>query len=75
VKRNRHRTQQIARDVFGESRWAGLSWWSMQRPECVLHAIWHHDRLVVEDIQDLRGHPGLREAGTLLANAIDPDLA
>jgi RES domain-containing protein len=75
VKRNRNRTQRIARDIFGESAWAGLSWWSMHRPEWVLHALWDFDHIELEAVDELPRHPGLHEAGAFLAKNVDRDLA
>ncbi len=40
VIRNRPRTQSIARMVYSEGRWAGMSWWSMHRPQWILYVIW-----------------------------------
>lgn len=75
VVRNRPRTQQLARDVFAEARWGGLSWWSMHRPQWSLHVLWHVGGITVEDIQLLPGHPGLHDAGRLLAKHLADDLA
>jgi hypothetical protein len=75
VKRNRVRTQQIARDIFGESAWAGLSWWSMHRAEWTLHALWNFDDIEVQGVAELRGHPGLVEAARLLAKGVDANIA
>ncbi len=74
VIRNRPRTQQIARDVHAEGKWRGLSWWSMHRPRWTLHILWHVDGIVVEHIEPLSGHPGLLDAGRLLAKQLDPDV-
>lgn len=74
VKRNRPHTQEIARRIFHERRWTGISWWSMHRPQWTLHALWGREDIRVEGIEDLEGHPGVRDAGTLLAKALDPNL-
>lgn len=75
VKRNRARTQQIARDIFAESAWAGLSWWSMHRPEWALHALWNFDDIETQGVTELPGHRDLHEAAVLLAKSIDPIIA
>lgn len=74
VKRNRPRTQQIAREVFGEGKWSGLSWWSIHRPQWVLHALWNTESVALEDVGELPGHAALRDAGQLMAKNIDRDL-
>jgi hypothetical protein len=74
VIRNRPKTQRIARDVFGEGCWSGVSWWSMHRPQWTLLALWRHDSVVVEEVQPVRGHPALHDAGRLLARRIELDL-
>lgn len=75
VKRNRARTQQIARGIFGESEWAGVSWWSMHRPEWTLHGLWEFDDIEVQGVAELSGHPGVYEAAVALARSVDPDIA
>lgn len=70
VERNRPRTQQIARQAFGEGGWGGLSWWSMHRPQWTLHALWDTDDVVLEDVQELPAHAALRDAGRLLGKTI-----
>ena len=74
VIRNRPRTQQIARAVHAGGGWAGLSWWSMHRPQWTLHVLWDHRALVVEGVEPLPGHPGLLDAGRLLAKRLQPDV-
>jgi RES domain-containing protein len=74
VVRNRPRTQGIARMVHSERRWAGMSWWSMHRPQWTLHVIWTADVLRVERVESLAGHPGLLDAGRLLAKRLEPDI-
>lgn len=74
IVRNRPRTQRIARDVFTEARWSGLSWWSMHRPQWTLHLLWDVASVSVEDVQPLPGHPALRDAGQLLARTLDDDV-
>jgi hypothetical protein len=71
IVRNRPRTQRIARDVFAEGRWSGLSWWSMHRPQWTLHLLWDVGIVSVEDVQPLPRHPGLRDAARLLARDLD----
>lgn len=74
VIRNRPQTQRVARDAHAEARWSGLSWWSMHRPQWTLHALWRADDLEVERIEALPGHPGLLDAGRLLAKHLEPDV-
>ena len=74
VIRNRPRTQQLARAVHAEGAWSGLSWWSMHRPQWTLHVLWHHAALTVESVEPLAGHPGLLDAGHLLAKRLQPDV-
>lgn len=75
VKRDRRRTQQIAREAYLEGLWSGLSWWSIHQPNWVLHALWKVDRVTSEAVQDIPSHPGLREAGRRLAKNIDADIS
>ncbi|HVE47897.1 MAG TPA: RES domain-containing protein [Acidimicrobiales bacterium] len=74
VIRNRPRTQQIARNVFMEQRWSGVSWWSMHRPQWALTAMWHLDGISVEEIQPLPGNPALVDAARVLAKHLDDDI-
>lgn len=74
VIRNRPRTQEIALDAYEEDKWTGLSWWSMHRPQWSLHVLWRLDGLLVEQIEPLPGHPGLHDAGRLLAKQVAADL-
>jgi len=74
VIRNRPRTQQIARAVHAEGRWAGLSWWSMHRPQWTLHVLWNQTALTVERVEPMAGHPGLLDAGRLLAKRMQADI-
>lgn len=74
VVRNRPRTQDIAKKVHAERRWGGISWWSMHRPQWVLHVIWDMSSLEVRAIEPIAGHSGLREAADLLGKALHPDL-
>jgi hypothetical protein len=75
VIRNRPRTQQLARAVHAEVRWAGMSWWSMHRPQWTLHVLWDGTALTVEGVESLSGHPGLLDAARLLAKRVDADIA
>lgn len=74
VVRNRPRTQRIARDVHAEGRWAALTWWSMHRPQWILHVLWKLDGLDVHRIETLPGHPGLLDAADRLAKRLDTDM-
>jgi len=74
VIRNRPRTQSIARTVHSEARWAGMSWWSMHRPQWTLHVIWMPAVLSVERVEPISGHPALVDASRLLAKHLAPDL-
>src|SRR6202011_5093363 len=59
VRRNRPRTQQIAADIYGEDRWAGIAWWSFHRPQWTLMALWAADHLSDVQIDDLAGHSAI----------------
>jgi hypothetical protein len=74
VKRNRPRTQDIAATIFHEGRWAGLSWWSMHRPQWTLHVLWNLDGLDVHGVETIPGHVGLIEAAELLGKELDDDM-
>lgn len=74
VIRNRPRTQGIARTVYAEREWAGMSWWSMHRPQWTLYVIWTIAALTVEGVEPLPAHPGLLDAGRLLAKHFDEDI-
>jgi hypothetical protein len=67
VIRNRPRTQQIAAQIFNEQRWAGIQWWSYQRPQWTVVALWASRSLTVASVDDLRGHPALDDAARILA--------
>lgn len=69
VVRNRPRTQQIAADIYAEGRWAGIQWWSFQRPQWVVIAVWHTDDLELQHVEDLVEHPAFDDAATTLAKA------
>jgi hypothetical protein len=74
VVRNRPRTQQIARQVFAEGKWSGLSWWSMHRPQWTLQVLWSSEGIALERIEPLPRHPAFRDAGLLLAKQLDEDI-
>ena len=74
VIRNRPRTQEIARQAHAEGRWAGLSWWSMHRPQWTLYVLWEAGSLTVEGVEPLPAHPALLDAGRLLAKDIAQDM-
>ncbi len=69
VIRNRPRTQQIAADIFNERRWAGIQWWSYQRPQWTVVALWATGTLTVASVDELRGHPALDDAARVLAKS------
>jgi hypothetical protein len=75
VIRNRPRTQSIARMVYSEGQGAGMSWWSMHRPQWTLYIIWTPGVLRVERVEPLVGHPAVAEASRLLAKHLGSDLA
>lgn len=74
IIRNRPRTQHVAREAFNEHAWGGLSWWSMHRPQWTLHLLWDVEGIAVEGVEELPGHPALRNAGRLLAKQLDVDV-
>ena len=67
VIRNRPRTQQIAADIFMERHWAGIQWWSYQRPQWTLVALWAPGKLAVASVNEVQGHPALADAARVLA--------
>lgn len=75
VIRNRPRTQAIAAALHDEGRWAGLSWWSMHRPQWKLYALWRPEAWSVQRVEPLPGHPGLLDAARVLAKDLDRHLA
>jgi hypothetical protein len=75
VMRNRPRTQAIARQAHAEARWSGIGWWSMHRPQWALHCWWNLAGFELEAVEDLRGHPALRDAARTLAKPIDAQMA
>ena len=76
VIRDRPRTQRIAADVFAEGRWAGLSWWSLHRPQWTLFVIWEPEALAGEiEITALDRHPALLDAARLLGKEVAMDLS
>ena len=74
VKHNGPRTQDLAATIFNERRWAGLSWWSMHRPQWTLHVLWDLDALELHHVEALPGNVGMIEAGELLGKDIDDDV-
>lgn len=75
VRRNRPHTQSLARAIHDEGVWAGLSWWSMHRPQWTLVALFGSDAVSLVDVVDLTGHRALVSAGTRLGKVVDDDLA
>jgi hypothetical protein len=67
VARNRPRTQQIAADIFNEGRWAGIQWWSYQRPQWTLAALWATLAVSCESVDAIPKHPALSDAARALA--------
>ena len=67
VIRNRPRTQQIAAEIFTESRWAGIQWWSYQRPQWAVAALWATVPLTCEDVVAIPENPALDDAARTLA--------
>lgn len=74
VWRNRPATQALARGIFEERRWSGLTWWSMHRPQWALVCLWDTDVLTLERTDALVGSTALVEAAERLAKPIDDDL-
>ena len=74
VVRNRPRTQRIALEAHATGSWSGLSWWSMHRPQWVLHMLWDHSALTVEAVEPLPGHPALQDAAALSSKPLAADL-
>jgi hypothetical protein len=67
VVRNRPFTQDLAARIVAEQRWVGLRWWSLHRPQLTLVALWDRSDLTVEAVEQLPGHPALRDAAAMLA--------
>lgn len=74
VARNRPFTHNVAKEIFAEGTWAGISWWSMHRPQWTLHGLFGADACRVVSVEDLAGHPGLLEAASRLAKVLDDAL-
>lgn len=74
VIRNRPHTQQVARRIHDEGRWHGIRWWSTQRPQWTLLAIWQPDTVTLERVESIVGHPALADAGHRLAKVLDTDI-
>jgi len=65
VRRNRPATQEIARRIFEEQKWAGIQWWSFHRPHWPLVAIWR-ESVTFYSADNIPGHAALTDAaGTL----------
>lgn len=73
VIRNRPHTQAIARVIHGEGKWAGISWWSLHRPQWRLHVLWDH-ALDLQRVERLVGHPAVLDAASTLDKELDDDL-
>jgi hypothetical protein len=74
VIRNRPKTQGIARKVYEDGGYAGLSWWSTHRPQWTLHVLWNPTGLEIDKVEPIAGHPGLLDAAGRLYKAVDPAL-
>jgi hypothetical protein len=69
VIRNRPRTQQIAADIYNETKWAGIQWWSFHRPQWVVMALWGTADLIFDHVEDVAGNVALDDAASALAKA------
>ena len=69
VRRNRPRTQQIAESIYRDAKWAGISWWSYQRPQWTQVALWATENLTVDRTEELPGHPAVHDAAITLAKS------
>lgn len=67
VIRNRPMAQAIAAGIFGEQRWSGIQWWSYQRAQWTVCALWDTAALVVESVEAIPSHPALADAARALA--------
>ena len=67
VIRDRGFTQTLAARLYGEGHWSGVRWWSFHRPQWALRAAWDHSAISLERVEELPGHPALREAAEALA--------
>lgn len=74
VARNRPHTQGIAHSIFEAKAWAGISWWSMHRPQWMLHALFGAESVDLIDVVELKGHPELADAGRLLGKEVSSEL-
>jgi hypothetical protein len=72
VIRNRPATQRVAREVYEEGDWAGISWWSLHRPQWTLFALFGESDVEEREVVDLRHHPATLEAARRLAKALAP---
>lgn len=66
VRRDRHVTQRLARDVHAQGRFAGITYWSNVRPQWVVHVIWDDSTLELVDVERLPGHKALLDANERL---------
>lgn len=73
VIRNRPHTQETARTIHGEGKWAGISWWSLHRPQWRVHVLWEH-ALELRRVESLVGHPAVLDAASTLDKEVDDDL-
>jgi hypothetical protein len=67
VIRNLPRTQAIAADIFRENRWSGIQWWSSQRPQWTVCALWETGALEIQEVRGIAEHPALADAARTLA--------
>jgi len=71
--RNRPHTQRIACAIHAERVWSGITFWSNVRPQWTAHVLWDHSNVQVAAIEELPGHPGLRDANDRLFKPPMPD--
>ena len=70
VQLNRPATQLIASDIWSEQKWAGIAWWSGLHSSWQSVAIWSHDQLRLERLEEIADHPAFADAGRTLRRVI-----
>ena len=73
VTRDRETTQQWAKAVFHENRWAGVEWWSYYDPRWSSIGLWSMKPLKVSGTPAplTLDHPAITEAAEILARRIE----
>jgi hypothetical protein len=70
VRRNRAASEEIARRIFEEGKWAGIQWWSFHRPQWPLVALWN-EGISFHSAVSIRGHAALTDAASTLYKKLE----